>query len=171
MNERMKITLRTLLAVLISGVVITTSNIIFDTKDVVNITIKKAEVKYEPEPYFGLIMPRANYRWSYSDTSFYAASNVINFSTTLFQFSNLLITEEKRVGIIDVTDNELNEEILDVRFFSGSGLIMNGAFYVKKGRKYKLAVYTISPDDDTDISIDITGCNKIKTHYARKHNK
>ena len=171
MNERMKITLRTLLVALLSAAVISISTIILDTNDVVHITVKKAEFEEEPEPYLGFIMPRENFCWSYSDDYFYAASDVIHFSTAIFQFSNMLITKEKRVAIIDVTDNELNNEIPDIRFFSDLRTNMDGTFYVKKGRKYKLAIYTISPDEDTDVSIIITGCNKIKTHYARKHNK
>lgn len=167
MDERKRMTLLLVFTVLLFALIPAVSALFFDTKAVININIKTEEVPYDTS-YLGILFPRAAYRWSYSDESFYASGNVVKFSTSVMQISNRLMNQEKRVAIIDVTDNESNTDILDVRFFSAEGFGMNGFFYVQKGRKYKLALYTITPDKDTNVEINISGCNNFKTYHSSK---
>ena len=144
----------------------------FKTNGTITITVKKDSQEelldessfYDP---LAFLLPRAKSGWSYDDEVIVASGKSISYAVTIFELAQGAARyDEKKVALIDVTDDPDNTEIMLEHSFPG--IELSGTFPMTKGRKYRFAIYTLLPEIDTEISININGYNKIRSYFANR---
>ncbi len=167
MNERKQVVLKMVLAVLLSATALGIFSLLRDTTDVVKITAEPQEEKFTSPLDFFFPSSSSINRWFYGDKIIVAAGNKIKFSAKIFKLGTASIfSGYQKIAIIDVTDDAENTKPENSKSFEN---YIDDSFPVKKGHKYRFAIYTMNPDKTTELSININGSDKIRTHFANKN--
>ena len=109
--------------------------------------------------------------WYFSDKVIVASGTSIDFSVTFVSISypsaTLDLFPTFKFGLIDVTNDESNQNIEGLQDFS---VKIDAHLATKKGRKYKLVLYSSQPLKEKEITINLSGCDRIRTYFCNKEN-
>lgn len=167
MEERKLYALKIGLVAVLAAIVTGFFSLLRDTTDVVKITAEPQEEKFTSPLDFFFPSSSSINRWFYGDKIIVAAGNKIEFSAKIFKLGTASIfSGYQKIAIIDVTDDAENTKPENSKSFEN---YIADSFSVKKGHKYRFAIYTMNPDKTTELSININGSDKIRTHFANKN--
>ena len=109
--------------------------------------------------------------WYFSDEIIVASGSSIDFSATfvsiLYPSSSLNQFPNFMVGLVDVTDDAANTNAEEIQNFSTK---IDAHLATKKGRKYRISLYSSQTIKEKEIAINISGCDKIRTYFFNKKN-
>ncbi len=166
MNERKKAAIKMALVLLLAATVFSFFSFMKDTGDTVKIMVKPQEEKITSPFDFLFPSPSLINSWFYSDRIIVAAGSRMEFSARIFKLGEASIfSGSQKIAIIDVTENIDNMEVEESVNFEN---YVDESFPVKKGHKYRFALYTMNPDKETEIIISINGSDRIRTYFANK---
>lgn len=167
MEERKLYALKIGLVALLAAIVTGFFARLRDTTDVVKITAEPQEENFTSPLDFFFPSSSSINRWFYGDKIIVAAGNKIDFSAKIFKLGTASIfSGYQKIAIIDVTDDAETTKPENSKSFEN---YIDDSFPVKKGHKYRFAIYTMNPDKTTELSININGSDKIKTYFANKN--
>ncbi len=166
MDDRKKYAVKLSLLVILAAIIMALFSLIRDTSDSVKIMVKPKE--NDAALYMDYFIPSSGLidGWFYSDKIIVAAGNSIRFNASIFKLGgSSVFSGSQKIAIIDVTEDIGSRKIEKSVSFES---IIDGSFSVKKGRKYRFALYTMAPDKETEVSIQISGCDKIRSYFLNK---
>ncbi len=171
MDDRKKAVIRLVVTVFLAASLLSFFSLLKNTEDTVTIIAKPQEEEEEALSPFDFLFssPISVNSWFYGDKIIVASGNRMGVSARIFKLGEASIfSGYQKIAIIDVTENIDNREIEKSIDFES---YLEDTFPVKKGHKYRFALYTMNPDKETEIAISIKGSSKLKTFFANRSAK